>query len=173
MTRKKIKRKRSRLKQVIGWREEIGLPELGIAQMRAKIDTGARTSALHAEKQELFERDGKSWVRFLIPQDASRTLKLVELPLKDQRNIKNTSGVPERRLIVSTVLLLGAHRWHIDVSLADRKKMEFDLILGRTAIRGRRVLVDPGKSFLLGQPRTGLVSDYPATQLLDLHDFEE
>ena len=130
----------------------VGLPDMGIEQMRAKIDTGARTSALHAEKQELFERDGAKWVRFLIPNETRFMPKMVEAPLYDRRDIKNTRGVSERRLIVHTTLLLGHHRWNIEVSLADRKNMGFDLILGRTAIRRRRVLVDPGRSFIAGQP---------------------
>ena len=138
---------------IIGWREMVGLPDLGIMQIRAKIDTGARTSALHAEKQELFERDGVQWVRFLIPTGGHPKLSMVETPLRDERDIDNTSGMPERRYIVRTTLLLGRHRWHIDVSLADRLKMEFDLILGRTAIRGRNVLVDSGGSYLAGNPK--------------------
>lgn len=143
---------RERRKHIVGWREMIGLPDLGIARMPAKIDTGARTSALHAEEQELFERDGLPWVRFLIPIGDPPRLTPVEAPLRDQRDIKNTSGVPQRRLVVRTALLLGHHRWLIDISLANRKTMEFDLILGRTAIRGRHVLVDPGRSFVAGPP---------------------
>ncbi|MGP1396954.1 MAG: ATP-dependent zinc protease family protein [Inquilinaceae bacterium] len=153
-----IKRLRSKGagKEVIGWRELVGLPEFGIPEMRAKIDTGARTSALHAEDQELFERAGALWVRFTIPFPGKRHGIRVEALLLDARNIKNTSGVSERRLVVGTTLLLGRHCWHIDMSLADRKQMEFDLILGRTAIRGRKVLVDPGRSFLTGKPDGGL-----------------
>ncbi len=82
-----------------------------------------------------------------------RTSKVVHAPLVDEREIKNTGGVPERRLIVRTLLLLGQHRWQIEVSLANREKMEFDLILGRTAIRRRGILVDPGRSFVLAPPQ--------------------
>ncbi len=138
----------------IGWREIIDLPNFGIAGMPAKIDTGARTSALHAENQEVFERDGSKWVRFYFPLKRQPRSHRLEAPVIDERMIKNTGGVPERRLIVRTALVLGRHRWHIDVSLADREKMEFDLILGRTAIRRRGVLVDPGRSFIAGQPIT-------------------
>ncbi len=141
-----------RARDVVGWRELVGLPDFNIQEMRAKIDTGARTSALHAENQELFERAGQKWVRFKFPVRGPAPDHLLEAQVIDERNIKNTGGVPERRLIIRTTLLLGRHRWKIDVSLADRKKMEFDLILGRTALRSRRVLINPGSSFIMGHP---------------------
>lgn len=137
-----------REREVIGWREVIGLPELGIVQMPAKIDTGARTSALHAEDREIFERDGNRWVRFRAPGSKSQQPRLVEMPILVERDIKNTSGIPESRLVIRTLLMLGRHRWHIDVSLADRDAMTFDLIIGRTALKGRRILVDPTRSYL-------------------------
>lgn len=153
--RKRASRKK---KNTIGWREMVSLPDLDIAGMKAKIDTGARTSALHAEQQELFTRQGVPWVQFLVPS-GNGGLSSVKAPLFDRREIKNTSGVPEERLVIRTRLLLGGHCWTIDVSLADRKQMEFDLILGRTAIRGKRVLVDPGRSFVAGQPGVDGLSD--------------
>jgi hypothetical protein len=136
----------------VGWRELVGLPDFNIEEMRAKIDTGARTSALHAENQELFEQAGQKWARFKFPVRGPAPDLLVEAQVIDERNIKNTGGVPERRLIIRTTLLLGRHRWKIEVSLADRKKMEFDLILGRTALRSRGVLINPGSSFIMGRP---------------------
>lgn len=137
-----------REREVIGWRELIGLPELGIPKLAAKIDTGAKTSALHAVDQEVFERDGQQWVRFKTPMNKMHPEQLVEAPIKTQREIKNTSGIPERRIIIRTLLLLGKHRWHVDVSLADREAMIFDFIIGRRALKGRRILVNPARSFL-------------------------
>ncbi|WP_428687799.1 ATP-dependent zinc protease family protein [Roseibium sp.] len=137
---------------IIGWREIVSLPELGVFDMRAKIDTGARTSALHAEDQEVFDRDGAKWVRFRVPASRHHSDFKVEVPVLDERNIKNTSGVPERRIVIRTVLHLGTHHWHVDVSLANRANMGFDMILGRTAIRRHKVLVDAGRSFLAGKP---------------------
>ncbi|WP_428674366.1 ATP-dependent zinc protease family protein [Roseibium sp.] len=137
---------------IIGWREIVSLPELGVFDMRAKIDTGARTSALHAEDQEVFDRDGVKWVRFRVPASRHHSDFKVEVPVLDERNIKNTSGVPERRIVIRTVLHLGTHHWHVDVSLANRANMGFDMILGRTAIRRHKVLVDAGRSFLAGKP---------------------
>lgn len=135
-------------REVIGWRELIGLPDLGIAQMAAKIDTGARTSALHAEDATVFERDGKRWVRFKAPRIKGQPARMIEAPIKAEREIKNTSGIPERRIVIQTVLTLGRHNWHIDVSLADRDAMTFDMIIGRTALKGRKILVDPARSYL-------------------------
>lgn len=153
-----------REREVIGWRELIGLPELGISQMAAKIDTGARTSALHAEDQELFDRNGERWVRFKAPKIKGQPARLIEAPLKVERSIKNTSGIPESRFVIRALLMLGRHRWHIDVSLADREAMTFDLIIGRTALKGRTILVDPVRSYLTElrqtplQPATGAQS---------------
>lgn len=134
---------------LIGWRETIGLPDLDIEAMRAKIDTGARTSALHAPDLEVFERDGARWVSFAITKAERRSRIRHEAKIHDERAIKNTSGVPERRIIIRTRLRMGARMWLIEASLADRKEMEFDLILGRTAIRRRGLRVDPGRSFIL------------------------
>lgn len=141
-----------RAREVVGWRELVGLPDFNIDEMRAKIDTGARTSALHAENQQQFEQAGQKWVRFKLPAHGPAPDYLLEAQVIDERNIKNTGGVPERRIIIRTTLLLGRHRWKIEVSLADRKKMEFDLILGRTALRSRGVLINPGSSFIMGRP---------------------
>ena len=138
---------------LIGWRERIALPELGIDLMQAKIDTGARTSALHATKAVRFQRDGADWVRFHIPHASGLAARDCEAPLIDRREIKNTSGLGEDRLVIETLLLLGGRRWRIEVSLADRSAMAMPIILGRTAIRKRGILVDAGKSYLAGMPR--------------------
>ncbi len=144
---------RKKAPEVIGWREQVALPDLGLPSLAAKIDTGARTSALHAVDHMLVEVNGESCVEFTVPVHNRRTSRRVRALLVDEREIRNTSGIPERRLIVRSTLLMGRHRWHIEVSLANRERMEFDLILGRTAIRKRGILVDPGRSFVLGQPR--------------------
>jgi hypothetical protein len=138
---------------VIGWRELIALPEFGIASMRAKIDTGARTSALHALDQQLFEKDGAPWVRFRVPIPGTPRTARFTAPVLDQRDIRNTSGEPESRIVIRLLMILSWHRWHIEVTLANREKMEFDMILGRTAIRRRGIMVDPGRSWLAGPPR--------------------
>ncbi len=143
---------KSKKTTIIGWRETVGLPELGIVRLRAKIDTGARTSALHAVDLVPIERDGIPWIEFNVPLAGEPRTKRYAAPIADEREIKNTSGKPERRYVIKLVLVMGNRHWHIDVSLADREKMKFDMILGRTAIRSRKLFVDPGKSFLLGPP---------------------
>ena len=133
---------------IIGWREPVTLPELGIENVAAKIDTGARTSALHAERLRFFDKDGTDWVRFHVPHAGLEEAVDCEAPIVDRRQIRNTSGVPEERIVVETLLRLGSRKWRIELSLADRMAMAFPLILGRTAIRGRRILVNPGRSML-------------------------
>lgn len=142
-------------KTSIGWREVITLPDLGIADVVAKIDTGARTSAIHATHVVPFRRDGADWVRFHIPHSSGLRARDVEAPLLGERPIKNTSGIHEDRLVIETALVLGRRRWRIEVSLANRTRMALPVILGRTAIRRHKILVDPGRSFLLGKPPHG------------------
>ena len=140
---------------IIGWRETIALPDLGVSSMKAKIDTGARTSALHAREVRLFDQDGAHWVEFIPAVAELKEKRLVRAPLIEHRPIKNTSGIPDERPVIGARLSIGGRSWLIEVSLADRERMEFDLILGRTAIRRRGILVDPGKSFLAGHPKLG------------------
>lgn len=140
-----------RPRAVIGWREYVSLPELGLRQIKAKIDTGARTSALHASNLEFYTQGGKQYVRFSVPDLTGGEALQCALPIVAERAIKNTSGVPQVRTIVSTLLRIGEETWPVEVSLADREQMTFDLILGRTAIRHHRLLVDPGRSFLLSK----------------------
>lgn len=137
----------------MGWRELVGLPDLEVSQLRAKIDTGARTSALHAIDVSVFEEDGIRFVRFHVPLPGQPRNKRCTARIIDDRQIKNTSGIAEHRYVIETTLVLGKRHWRIEVSLADREKMEFDLILGRTAIRKRGLVVNPGSSYLLGVPQ--------------------
>lgn len=142
----------ARTKTEIGWQEEVGLPRLGIPTIKAKIDSGARTSALHAVDLEPFERDGKDWIAFRVPLTGECEARVCRAPIADERPIKNTSGIPEDRYVIRTRLVLGNRHWRIELSLADRENMGFDLILGRTAIRRRGLLINPGRSFLTGCP---------------------
>lgn len=144
---------------VIGWREIASLPDLGLDALRAKVDTGARTSALHAVDLEAFESEGVPKIGFHVPRPGKPRWERCVAPIVDYRKIKNTSGKPEPRYVVETMLVLGTRRWRIEVSLANREKMEFDLLLGRTAIRGRRFLVNPSRSFLAGPPVIPHVDD--------------
>jgi hypothetical protein len=146
---------KERPRQIIGWREYVALPDLAIDRIKAKIDTGARTTALHAEGIEEFRHEGRVWLRFLTPPYHGPDCEPVSARVIDRREIRNTSGIPQERPIIHTRLVVGHRHWSIDVSLTDRSEMGFDLILGRTALRRHRLLVDPGHSFLAGEPDRG------------------
>ena len=133
---------------VVGWRERVDLPLLGLSNFKAKIDTGARTSALHATDIETFDRDGVPWVRFHTKFDDDSIDTDVECPIHERRNIKNTSGVPETRIVIRTKFRIGQRLWTIDLSLTERSDMKFRMIVGRTALRRHHILVDPRKSNL-------------------------
>ena len=129
---------------VVGWQERVDLPLLGLTNLKAKIDTGARTSALHATDIETFERDGASWVRFHTRFDDDARDTDVECPIHDEREIRNTSGIPERRIVIRTKFRIADRLWRIDLSLTERTEMKFRMIVGRTALRGHSILVNPG-----------------------------
>lgn len=135
----------------IGWREWVGLPDLKVDAIKAKIDTGARTSALHAFRVEAFWRNGEVWVRFeLAPMQRSQGTRVTcEARAIDQRAVKNSSGGVDQRYVIKTALQLGDARWPIELTLANRDQMGFRMLLGRTALKGRTV-IEPGRSFLLG-----------------------
>lgn len=141
-------------KHIVGWRELVGLPDLGIIEMKAKIDTGARTSALHALDLKTEQENGEQWVSFRVPHlGEARTIRH-RARVKDERLIKNTSGVPQLRYIIRSTIIIGNRKWQIDISLTDRNEMKHDLILGRTALRRHRLLVAPDKSYLAGKPKS-------------------
>jgi hypothetical protein len=133
---------------VIGWREIVTLPDLGLEAFRAKIDTGARTTALHASHIATCVEDGAEWVTFRPPRIGPHTPKTCRARVADRRQIKNTSGRPEERIVIRTHLHIAARNFLIDVSLADRADMRFPMIIGRSAIRNHRLLVDSGRSWL-------------------------
>lgn len=126
---------------VIGWMEHLDLPELELRKVKAKIDTGARTSALHAENIETFVREGARWVRFQTRNSHTAPLRWAEAPKHELRAIKNTSGVPEERIIIRTKLRLIDRSWTISVSLADRTNMRFPMIVGRSALKNHNIAV--------------------------------
>jgi len=139
---------------VIGWREQVALPELGITEVKAKIDTGARSSALHAFDIETFQDDGKMMVRFKVhpyQRDTHRTV-LAQAEVIDQREVRNSGGHAQFRPVIQTMVELGEFAFPIELTLTSRDKMGFRMLLGRQAVR-KRFLVDAGQSFL--QSRTG------------------
>ena len=134
---------------IVGWREWLALPRLSIPSIKAKIDTGARSSALHAFDVEHFRRRSRDWVRFLVHpfQDDTQTTVRCEAPLVDERWVRSSNGKRELRPVVQTNIAFAGDAWPIEVTLTSRDVMGFRMLLGRQAIR-RRFLVDPGRSYL-------------------------
>lgn len=143
-------------KQMIGWRETVSLPDLGLDQFPAKIDTGARTTAIHASGIKQYEINGEPWVEFM-PDHAGLTIAdLCALPVHQRRSITNTSGIAEDRFVVISAFRIGERTERIEISLSDRTDMKFPMIVGRTALRQLRLTVDPSRSWLQSpKPLTG------------------
>lgn len=138
--------------RALGWREWVALPGIGIDRVKAKVDTGARTSALHAFRVEPFQQSDAPWVRFWVHPRQRRTDSEIrcEAPVLDRRVVRDSGGHEEERFVIETDVVLGGESWRIELTLTDRDSMGFRMLLGRTAIRDRYV-VDPGKSYLAGR----------------------
>ena len=146
-----MKKEFARRYGVVGWREWVTFPEFGHTRVKAKIDTGARTSAIHAERVELRTCEGNDSVTFDLLPDQDNDQKVVSCcaPLVERRAITDSGGHSEERFVVQTTVTIGANTWPIELSLTDRDSMGFRMLLGRTALR-RRFLVNPGRSYLAG-----------------------
>lgn len=133
----------------IGWREWVTLPDLGINQIKAKIDTGARTSALHAFALRPFKDHGKDKITFDIHPTQNNTDDVVTCTadIIDLRWVTDSGGHSEERYVILTPVIIGEQTWTIEVTLTERDSMLFRMLLGRSAIR-RRYLVNPGRSFI-------------------------
>jgi hypothetical protein len=136
----------------IGWREWVKLPELGIETIKAKVDTGARSSSLHAVDIETFRRGNRGFVRFKVhpeQRDSSQSV-VAEAELLGLRHVRSSTGHSCERPVICTMIELLGRRWRIELTLAPRDEMGFRMLLGREALRGR-VTVNPGRSYLGGK----------------------
>jgi hypothetical protein len=138
----------------VGWREWVALPQFNIRAIKAKVDTGARTSALHAFALERFTERGAPRVRFKIHPRRLRTDIIVscEADIVDERMVTDSGGHAEMRIVIATEIVLGSQLHQVELTITDRDTMRYRMLLGRTAIRGR-MIVDPSLSYRLGRPR--------------------
>lgn len=135
----------------IGWNEWVGLPQLGLPLIKAKVDTGARTSALHAFSVDPFTKGGAPWVRFALHplQNDKNLLITCEAPVIDRRLVTDSGGRGERRLVIETLAQIGDLSRAIEITLTNREKMAYRMLLGRQAIAKFGFLVNPAQSALL------------------------
>ena len=136
----------------LGWREWVSLPELGLENIKAKVDTGARTSALHAFEVRQFEAGGRQRLEFKMHprQRDNETVVVCQADVIDERVVRDSGGHAEMRWVIETPVTIGDESWPIEMTLTARDDMLFRMLLGRTAIRNRAV-VDPARSYLVGK----------------------
>ena len=148
-----IMARHKRDKTTIGWREWVAMPELGLDAIKAKVDTGARTSAIHAFSVIPFEQEGTAYVRFRVHPLQRRDDIEVECVAKvvDQRMVTDSGGHVEERFVIEAPIQLANEQWPVEITLTNRDTMGFRMLLGRTAIRGR-FIVDPAKSYMVSEP---------------------
>ena len=140
-------------KLIVGWREWISLPDLGIKSIKSKMDTGARTSALHTYFIEPVDNSDRPMVRFGVhpKQKSDKNGIICTADIIDQRRIVDSGGHPELRYIIRTSVMVAGRKWPIDLSLTNREQMRFRLLIGRSAI-SENLIIDPQLSFTLGRP---------------------
>lgn len=140
-------------KTLVGWREWVALPDLEIDRIKAKMDTGARTSALHSFALDTYRDKGAPWVRFGVhPLQRNHTREIwCTAEIVDERRVSDSGGHREWRYVIATRLNLGGAAWPIELTLTERDTMLFRLLVGRTAMR--TLIVDPTTSYLTGNPK--------------------
>jgi len=142
-------------KQLLGWREWVELPDLGLGPVKAKVDTGARTSCLHAFELEPFEKDGERWVRFKVHPVQRDDTQVVdcEAPVSDQRPVTDSGGNTEQRYVIVTRLRLGTWEGLVEMTLTGRDTMLFRMLIGRTTMKAGGFIVNPSLSYQTGRRR--------------------
>ena len=144
----------------VGWREWVSLPQLGLPAIKAKIDTGARTSALHAFSIERYKQQGQDRLRFNMHpiQRQTKTVVVCDALLKDQREITDSGGHTELRYVIETDLHIGDAHWPIEITLTNRDNMRFRMLIGRQAMR-HNLMVNSTYSYLLGKKQAHHIYD--------------
>ncbi len=137
---------------IVGWREWVALPDLGLPAVKAKVDTGAKTSSLHAFDIETVHEDGRERVRFAVQplQQNEQLVVRAVADVADERSVTSSSGHEELRVVIRTPLHLGDAVWPVELTLTDRRAMRLRMLLGRQALEGL-LLVDSSVSFLHGR----------------------
>ena len=139
--------------RTLGWREWVDLTELGLGPIKAKVDTGARTSCLHAFALKPFERDGQSWVRFQVHpvQKDDSVVVQCEAPVSDQRPVTDSGGHTEQRYVICTRLRIGEWEQAVEMTLTGRDDMRFRMLIGRTTLKAGGFVVNPALSYQTGR----------------------
>ena len=139
-------------KQILGWREWVAFPELGVEKIKAKIDTGAKTSSIHAYRIREIEQDGDAYLEFFLHPVQRRKKPEIKCRarLVDKRTVTSSNGSSQHRYVVETNLRIGEKAYPVELTLTDRDEMSFRVLIGREALRDRFV-VDPGKSYQMGR----------------------
>ena len=138
---------------MLGWREWVALPQLGIPQVKAKIDTGARSSALHTVDLQPYSKGAENWVMFVVETKQKQGGQCVECHalVKDRRVVSDSGGHKQRRYVIETPLIFGQHLIQAEITLTNRDSMRFRMLLGRSAMSNVFV-IDPRASYLQGKP---------------------
>lgn len=137
----------------LGWREWVSLPDLGLPHIKAKVDTGARTSAIHAFELKTYTARGQERVEFKMHpnQKDTDTVVVCDAAVIDKRVVTDSGGHKEERFVIETTLQIGEHTWSIEATLTARDDMLFRMLIGRTAMK-KRAVVNPGRSYVVGKP---------------------
>lgn len=148
-------------KEIVGNQEWCAFPELGIPAIKARVDSGAKTSAIHAFNIRTYFKNDVEWVSFEVHplQKNDEILVRCDCPIIDQREVKSSSGTSEKRYVISTPIGLGDNVWDIQLTLTDRDAMGYRMLLGREAMNGR-LIIDPSMKCVVGKKSTIKIRQY-------------